>query len=158
METKWAEFEQGDWLTNRAKKHTNQRNGTFIAFEPDNSIFKHFKYIPQYLDSMIRNYCYLNAGLTINFNGQKYFSQNGLLDLLRDKTDEDAIRYPIIHLKGEDIELAMTHGNQYGEEYYSFVNGQYTTQGGTHLAAFRESVVKAMREHLWEGLCSGRCS
>ena len=96
---------------------------------------------------MINNYCYLNAGLTINFNGQKYFSQNGLLDLLRDKTDQDTLRYPIIHLKGEDIELAMTHNNQYGEEYYSFVNGQYTTQGGTHLTAFRESIVKVMREH-----------
>ena len=145
--SKWAEFEQGTLARESDEEPTTQRNGTFIAFEPDNTIFKNFKYIPQYLDSMIRNYCYLNAGLTINFNGQKYFSQNGLLDLLRDKTDEDSIRYPIIHLKGEDIELAMTHGNQYGEEYYSFVNGQYTTQGGTHLAAFRESVVKAMREH-----------
>jgi topoisomerase IV subunit B len=145
--SKWAEFEQGTLVRESDEEPTTSRNGTFIAFEPDNTIFKNFKYIPQYLDSMIRNYCYLNAGLTINFNGQKYFSQNGLLDLLRDKTDEDSIRYPIIHLKGEDIELAMTHGNQYGEEYYSFVNGQYTTQGGTHLAAFRESVVKAMREH-----------
>jgi topoisomerase IV subunit B len=145
--TKWAEFEQGSLANESGEESTNQRNGTFIAFEPDNAIFKNFKYIPQYLDSMIRNYCYLNAGLTINFNGQKYFSQNGLLDLLRDKTDEDAIRYPIIHLKGEDIELALTHSNQYGEEYYSFVNGQYTTQGGTHLAAFRESMVKTVREH-----------
>jgi topoisomerase IV subunit B len=145
--TKWAEFEQGNLVKESKEEDSTQRNGTFIAFEPDNTIFKNFKYIPQYLDNMIRNYCYLNAGLTINFNGQKYFSQNGLLDLLRDKTDVDSIRYPIIHLKGEDIEVAMTHGNQYGEEYYSFVNGQYTTQGGTHLAAFRESVVKAVREH-----------
>jgi topoisomerase-4 subunit B len=96
---------------------------------------------------MIWNYCYLNAGLTINFNGQKYISQNGLMDLLLSKSDPEAIRYPIIHLKGDDIDFAMTHGNQYGEEYYSFVNGQYTTQGGTHLAAFREAVVKAVREH-----------
>jgi topoisomerase-4 subunit B len=96
---------------------------------------------------MIWNYCYLNAGLTINFNGQKYISQNGLLDLLQSKSDAETLRYPIFHLKGEDIEFAMTHGNQYGEEYYSFVNGQYTTQGGTHLAAFREAVVKAVREH-----------
>lgn len=145
--TKWAEFEQGELTNESGEEATNQRNGTFIAFEPDNLIFKNFRYIPQYLDSMINNYCYLNAGLTINFNGQKYFSQNGLLDLLRDKTDADTLRYPIIHLKGEDIELAMTHNNQYGEEYYSFVNGQYTTQGGTHLTAFRESIVKVMREH-----------
>lgn len=145
--TKWAEFNQGELKAESGEDPSTARNGTFIAFEPDNQIFKNFKYIPQYLDSMIRNYCYLNAGLTINFNGQKYFSQNGLLDLLRDKTDPDSIRYPIIHLKGDDIELAMTHGNQYGEEYYSFVNGQYTTQGGTHLAAFRESIVRLMREH-----------
>lgn len=145
--TKWAEFEQGELTNESGEDSTNQRNGTFIAFEPDNLIFKNFRYIPQYLDSMINNYCYLNAGLTINFNGQKYFSQNGLLDLLRAKTDQDTLRYPIIHLKGEDIELAMTHNNQYGEEYYSFVNGQYTTQGGTHLTAFRESIVKVMREH-----------
>ncbi len=145
--TKWAEFEEGVLIKESKEETTSQRNGTFIAFEPDGQIFKNFKYIPQYLDSMIRNYCYLNAGLTISFNGQKYFSQNGLLDLLRDKSDEEAIRYPIIHLKGDDIELAMTHGNQYGEEYYSFVNGQYTTQGGTHLNAFKESIVKVMREH-----------
>lgn len=145
--SKWAEFEQGELTNESGEESTNQRNGTFIAFEPDNLIFKNFRYIPQYLDSMINNYCYLNAGLTINFNGQKYFSQNGLLDLLRDKTDADTLRYPIIHLKGEDIELAMTHNNQYGEEYYSFVNGQYTTQGGTHLIAFRESIVRVMREH-----------
>ncbi len=145
--TKWAEFEEGN-LRNESKEETSsKRNGTFIAFEPDGQVFKNFKYIPQYLDSMIRNYCYLNSGLTISFNGQKYFSENGLLDLLRDKHEEDSLRYPIIHLKGEDIELAMTHNNQYGEEYYSFVNGQYTTQGGTHLNAFKESIVKVVREH-----------
>lgn len=145
--TKWAEFEEGNILNESKEETSSQRNGTFIAFEPDGQVFKNFKYIPQYLDSMIRNYCYLNAGLTISFNGQKYFSQNGLLDLLRDKHEEDSLRYPIIHLKGEDIELAMTHNNQYGEEYYSFVNGQYTTQGGTHLNAFKESIVKVVREH-----------
>jgi topoisomerase-4 subunit B len=145
--SKNAEFKQGE-LTNESKEIvTTQRNGTHIAFEPDGMIFKNFRYIPQYLDNMIWNYCYLNAGLTINFNGQKYISQNGLLDLLVSKSDAETIRYPIIHLRGEDIEFAMTHGNQYGEEYYSFVNGQYTTQGGTHLAAFREAVVKAVREH-----------
>ena len=145
--TKWAEFEEGNLLKESKEETSSQRNGTFIAFEPDGQVFKNFKYIPQYLDSMIRNYCYLNAGLTISFNGQKYFSQNGLLDLLRDKHEEDSLRYPIIHLKGDDIELAMTHNNQYGEEYYSFVNGQYTTQGGTHLNAFKESIVKVVREH-----------
>ncbi len=145
--TKSAEFNQGALLNESQEGTTSQRNGTHVAFEPDGTIFKNFRYIPQYLDNMIWNYCYLNAGLTINFNGQKYFSQNGLLDLLKSKSDAETLRYPIIHLKGEDIEMAMTHGNQYGEEYYSFVNGQYTTQGGTHLAAFREAVVKAVREH-----------
>ncbi|GLU54833.1 DNA topoisomerase IV subunit B [Dyadobacter frigoris] len=145
--SKNAEFQQGVLLKESKEETTTQRNGTHIAFEPDGLIFKNFRYIPQYLDNMIWNYCYLNAGLTVNFNGQKYISQNGLLDLLVSKSDAEAIRYPIIHLKGEDIDFAMTHGNQYGEEYYSFVNGQYTTQGGTHLAAFREAVVKAVREH-----------
>ena len=100
----------------------------------------------EYLDNQFWNYCYLNAGLVINFNGKKYVSKNGLLDLLQRKTNADEIRYPIIHLKGEDIEVALTHENQYGEEYYSFVNGQYTTQGGTHLAAFREAFVKTIRD------------
>lgn len=145
--SKNAEFQQGVLLKESKEETTNQRNGTHIAFEPDGLIFKNFRYIPQYLDNMIWNYCYLNAGLTVSFNGQKYISHNGLLDLLVSKSDAEAIRYPIIHLKGDDIDFAMTHGNQYGEEYYSFVNGQYTTQGGTHLAAFREAVVKAVREH-----------
>lgn len=144
---KMAEFQQGVLTNETDETITSQRNGTQMIFEPDGLIFKNFRYIPQYLNNMIWNYCYLNAGLTINFNGQKYISQNGLLDLLQSKSDEEAIRYPIIHLKGEDIEFAMTHGNQYGEEYYSFVNGQYTTQGGTHLTAFREAVVRAVREH-----------
>jgi topoisomerase-4 subunit B len=95
---------------------------------------------------MIWNYVYLNAGLTVSFNGKKFYSENGLLDLLGKKTDVESLRYPIIHMKGSDIEVALTHSNQYGEEYYSFVNGQYTTQGGTHLAAFREAVVKTIRE------------
>jgi len=145
--SKTAEFQQGVLLHESKEEQTNQRNGTYMVFEPDGIIFKNFRYIPQYLNNMIWNYCYLNAGLTINFNGQKYISQNGLLDLLQSKSDAETIRYPIIHLKGEDIEFAMTHGNQYGEEYYSFVNGQYTTQGGTHLTGFREAVVRAVREH-----------
>lgn len=144
---KIAEFQQGVLQHESGEEPTSQRNGTHMAFEPDGIIFKNFRYIPQFLTNMIWNYCYLNAGLTINFNGQKYISQNGLLDLLQSKSDAEAIRYPIIHLKGEDIDIAMTHGNQYGEEYYSFVNGQYTTQGGTHLAAFREALVRAVREH-----------
>jgi topoisomerase IV subunit B len=145
--TKWAEFKKGELVEDSVEEETTQRNGTSMVFEPDNTIFKNYHFIPQFLENMIWNYCYLNAGLAINFNGQKFISQNGLLDLLRNKTDEDSIRYPIIHLKGQDIEVALTHGNQYGEEYYSFVNGQYTTQGGTHLAAFREAIVRTVREH-----------
>ena len=145
--TKWAEFQKGELVSESGEEESNQKNGTLMVFEPDESIFKNYHFIPQFLDNLIWNYCYLNAGLTINFNGQKFFSQNGLLDLLRGKAKEEDIRYPIIHLKGTDIELAMTHGNQYGEEYYSFVNGQYTTQGGTHLVAFRQAVVDTVREH-----------
>lgn len=146
--TVWAEFERGI-LSQKGEEVTTERNGTLICFEPDDTVFKNFHFIPQFLENMIWNYCYLNAGLTLSFNKQKYISQNGLLDLLRDKTkkDEDSLRYPIIHLKGNDLEIALTHGNQYGEEYYSFVNGQYTTQGGTHLAALREAIVKTVREH-----------
>ena len=143
---KSAEFAQGRLVSDPKPQKTNQRNGTLVTFQPDDSIFKNYRFIPEYLENQIWNYVYLNAGLTINFNGQKYYSENGLLDLLARKADVEHLRYPIIHLKGADIELALTHGNDYGEEYYSFVNGQYTTQGGTHLAAFREAVVKAVRE------------
>ncbi|HLK98343.1 MAG TPA: DNA topoisomerase IV subunit B [Hymenobacter sp.] len=144
---KSAEFAQGILTQDAKPQKTSQRNGTLIAFQPDDTIFRNYRFIPEYLENQIWNYVYLNAGLTINFNGQKYYSENGLLDLLARKADAESVRYPIIHLKAEDIELAMTHGNDYGEEYYSFVNGQYTTQGGTHLAAFREAVVKTLREH-----------
>jgi topoisomerase-4 subunit B len=143
---KAAEFSQGQLVQDPTPVKTSQRNGTLMVFQPDDTIFKNYRFIPEYLENQIWNYCYLNAGLTIHFNGQKYYSEHGLLDLLARKADPDTQRYPIIHLKGEDIELAMTHGNDYGEEYYSFVNGQYTTQGGTHLAAFREAVVKTVRE------------
>lgn len=143
---KAAEFHLGELKTDAKETATNEKNGTLVTFEPDESIFKHYHYRPQFLENQIWNYAYLNAGLTIVFNGQKYYSQNGLLDLLQRRTDVDAIRYPIIHLKGDDIELVLTHGDQYGEEYYSFVNGQYTTQGGTHLAAFRESLVNTIRK------------
>jgi topoisomerase IV subunit B len=144
--TKVAEFELGVLKNDAKEQATTQRNGTLLVFEPDGTIFKNYHFIPQYLENQIWNYAYLNSGLSINFNGKRYFSQNGLLDLLRRKTDEDTLRYPIIHLKGDDIEVALSHGNDYGEEYYSFVNGQYTTQGGTHLAAFREAIVETVRD------------
>ncbi len=146
-QTKWAIFSKGE-LTEESNgfETTTSKSGTYICFEPDNTVFKNYHFIPQYLDSLFWNYAYLNAGLTINFNGQKYFSENGLFDLLSKKTNSEENRYPIIHLKGNDIEMAITHNNQYGEEYYSFVNGQNTTQGGTHLAAFREALVKTVRE------------
>jgi topoisomerase-4 subunit B len=144
--TKIAEFEKGHLVKEYREQAIEEKNGTYISFVPDNTIFKNFRYIPEYLEDLIQNYTYLNAGLVINYNGNKYFSEKGLYDLLSKKIDVDTARYPIIHLKGNDIELAMTHGEQYGEEYYSFVNGQNTTQGGTHLAAFRESIVKTVRE------------
>lgn len=143
---KVAEFEQGILTIDSPITETSQRNGTLVTFVPDDTIFRNYHFIPEYLENLIWNYVYLNAGLTIHFNGQKYYSENGLLDLLARKIDAESQRYPIIHLKGEDLEVALTHGNEYGEEYYSFVNGQYTTQGGTHLAAFREAVVKTVRE------------
>ncbi len=143
---KMAEFERGVLKKEHKEVASKESNGTFVTFTPDGSVFKNYHFVQEYLDNQFWNYCYLNAGLIINYNGKKYVSKNGLLDLLQRKTNEDEIRYPIIHLKGEDIEVALTHGNGYGEEYYSFVNGQYTTQGGTHLAAFREGLVKTIRE------------
>ncbi|RIW15918.1 type IIA DNA topoisomerase subunit B [Algoriphagus lacus] len=145
-ETKIAEFEKGIMVNDAPIEKTSDRNGTKVIFSPDASIFKNYHFIPEYLENQIWNYAYLNAGLTINYNGKKYFSDKGLYDLLSNKIDEESIRYPIIHLKGNDIEVAITHSGSYGEEYYSFVNGQYTTQGGTHLAAFREAIVKTIRE------------
>lgn len=144
--TKVAEFEKGILSKDHPEASSNEKNGTFISFVPDDTIFKNYHFIPEYLDNLIWNYAYLNSGLTISFNGKKYYSEKGLYDLLRSKTNEEELRYPIIHLKGKDIELSLTHSNQYGEEYYSFVNGQNTTQGGTHLAAFREAYVKTIRE------------
>lgn len=145
-QAKAAEFSKGEIINDDKVVKVDDRNGTLMIFEPDDTVFKNFHFIPEYLEDLMWNYAFLNAGLTINFNNRKFFSQNGLLDLLQRKTDSDNLRYPIIHLKGEDIEMALTHSNQYGEEYYSFVNGQYTTQGGTHLAAFREALVKTVRE------------
>jgi topoisomerase-4 subunit B len=144
--TKVAEFAKGELIRDEPEKETSQRNGTAINFFPDETIFRNYRFIPEFVQNMIWNYVFLNAGLTINFNGEKYLSLHGLKDLLERNSDVENIRYPIIHLKGEDIEIALTHGQQYGEEYYSFVNGQHTTQGGTHQAAFREAVVKTIRE------------
>lgn len=144
--TKVAEFEQGVITKDHKIVASSDKDGTYVEFVPDNTIFRNYHYIPEYLENQIWNYAYLNSGLTLQFNGQKYYSQNGLLDLLTRKTNAEELRYPIIHLKGTDIELAISHNNDYGEEYYSFVNGQFTTQGGTHLAAFREALVKAVRE------------
>ncbi|MEP6677035.1 MAG: DNA topoisomerase IV subunit B [Ferruginibacter sp.] len=143
---KTAEFEKGILIKEYKEAATKEENGTFVTFIPDDTVFKNFHFVQEYLDNQFWNYCYLNAGLVINYNGKRYISKNGLLDLLQRKTTEDNLRYPIIHLKSEDIEVALTHENQYGEEYYSFVNGQYTTQGGTHLAAFREAYVKTIRD------------
>lgn len=145
-QTKLAEFRKGVLVSDPKIGKTSEKNGTLVEFEPDETMFKHYHFIPEYLDDLMWNYAFLNAGLTINYNGRKFFSKDGLLDLLQQKSNAEELRYPIIHLKGNDIEVAMSHGSQYGEEYYSFVNGQNTTQGGTHLAAFREGVVKGVRD------------
>ena len=145
-QTKLAEFKKGVLVNDPRLGKSEEKNGTLVEFEPDNTMFKHYHFIPEYLEDLMWNYAFLNAGLTVNCNGKKFFSKDGLLDLLKQKSDAEDLRYPIIHFKGDDIEIAMTHGGQYGEEYYSFVNGQNTTQGGTHLAAFREGVVKGVRD------------
>jgi len=145
--TKLAEFDRGDVIKDARIGKSDQKNGTSIVFEPDGKVFKNFHFRPQYIENQIWNYAFLNAGLTIVFNGKKFRSENGLKDLLEKKTKEESLRYPIIHLQGDDIEIALSHSDQYGEEYYSFVNGQYTTQGGTHLQAFREAIVETVRKH-----------
>jgi len=146
-EMKLVDYSRGEIVQDYKIEKSSLRNGTKVVFQPDSEIFKNFHYLPEYIEDQIWNYVYLNSGLNIQFNGEKYFSENGLKDLLERKTDMEKIRYPVIHLRGDDIEVALTHGDQYGEEYYSFVNGQHTTQGGTHLAAFREAVVRTMREY-----------
>jgi len=145
-QSKVAEFQRGVISNDADVNSSSGRNGTLIAFEPDETVFKNYHFIPGFLEEQMWNYAFLNSGLTINFNGEKFHSANGLKDLLDRKSDEETNRYPIVHLKGEDIEMAMTHANQYGEEYYSFVNGQNTTQGGTHLIAFKEAIVKTIRD------------
>ncbi|MCW3118169.1 MAG: topoisomerase subunit, partial [Chitinophagaceae bacterium] len=143
---KTAEFERGVLIKEYKEAKTDQQNGTVVTFIPDETVFRNFKFHPEFLEGQIWNYCFLNAGLRIIFNGKSFVSKNGLLDLLQRKTNEDEIRYPVIHLKGDDIEVAFTHNNDYGEDIYSFVNGQHTTQGGTHQQAFREAFVKTLRE------------
>ncbi len=144
---KYAEFEQGNLLVDPTPEESSSRRGTKVIFIPDETIFKNFRYRNEYVSKMLKNYVYLNRGLTIDFNGEKYYSENGLKDLLEENIHHDDILYPIIHLESEDIEIALTHSKtQYSEEYHSFVNGQNTTQGGTHLNAFREAFVKTIRE------------
>jgi topoisomerase-4 subunit B len=141
-----ATFKKGVLVQETKETKTTEANGTLVVFTPDSSMFKNFHYIYEYIDGQLWNYCYLNAGLSILFNDKKYVSKNGLLDLLERKTNPDELRYPIIHLKGDDIEVAMSHNNDYGEDIFSFVNGQYTTQGGTHQQAFREAYIKVIRD------------
>jgi topoisomerase-4 subunit B len=143
---KTAEFEKGFLIKEHKEAKSSGDNGTLVTFIPDDTVFKNFKFHPEFLENQIWNYCFLNAGLKIIFNGKSFVSKNGLLDLLQRKTNEDEIRYPIIHLQGDDIEVAITHTNEYGEDIYSFVNGQHTTQGGTHQQAFREAFVKTIRD------------
>ena len=143
---KTAEFEKGVLVKDHKETKSDEPNGTLVQFTPDDTVFRNFHFIHEYLDNQLWNYCYLNAGLAMHFNGKKYVSKNGLLDLLQRKTNPDELRYPIIHLKGDDIEIAISHNNDYGEDIFSFVNGQYTTQGGTHQQAFREAYVKVIRD------------
>ena len=144
-QVKSIDFDHGNVKKEEPLKSTSEENGTEVIFRPDDGMFGNFHFISEYVDNMLKNYVYLNAGLVINFNGNKFISKNGLLDLLNENMSKEGL-YPIIHLKGEDIEVAFTHGLQYSEEYYSFVNGQNTTQGGTHLIAFKEALVKTIRE------------
>ena len=140
-----VEFSKGEVTGEENGVPTDEKNGTLVTFSPDNEMFGEYHYIEEYVENMLKNYVYLNSGLTIYFNGNALYSENGLKDLLEENMSAEGL-YPIIHIKSEDIEVAMTHGNQYGEEYYSFVNGQHTTQGGTHLNAFREALVKTLRD------------
>ena len=151
-QSKSAEFQAGELLREELLEESSRRRGTKVTFTPDEAIFKKYRYRNEYIERMLKNYVYLNPGLTIVFNGEKFYSENGLKDLLEDNNSESDMLYPVIHLKGEDIEMAMTHSRtQYSEEYHSFVNGQHTTQGGTHQAAFREALVKTIRDFYGKG-------
>jgi topoisomerase-4 subunit B len=143
---KIAEFERGNLLKEHNLKNTDEVNGTIISFKPDEKIFAKHRFVQEFVESRIWNYAYLNAGLRIHYNGKTYVSKNGLKDMLERRTDGETLSYPIIHLKGEDIECVLTHGAQYGEQYYSYVNGTYTSQGGTHLNYYREAIVKTIRD------------
>ena len=146
-QSKSAEFETGNLVNEELLEESSRRKGTKVSFTPDETIFKKYKYRNEYVERMLKYYVYLNPGLTIVFNGEKFHSDNGLKDLLEDNNNEEDFLYPVIHLKGDDIEVAMTHSKtQYSEEYHSFVNGQHTTQGGTHQSAFREAIVKTVRD------------
>ena len=138
-------YNQGNIIEDSTEKKTTEENGTLVRFIPDNTIFKGYHYRDEFIEALLKNYVYLNSGLTIIFNGKRFHSRNGLVDLLNEKMTSDPL-YPVIQLKGEDIEVVITHNNQYGEEYYSFVNGQHTTQGGTHLTAFREAASRTIKE------------
>jgi topoisomerase-4 subunit B len=144
-QVKVCEFEHGITVKDYPVVPTTEENGVEVIFQPDEQMFGNYFFISEYVDTMLKNYVYLNAGLTINYNGNKFLSKNGLVDLLNENMSKEGL-YDIIHLSGEDIEIAFTHGLQYGEDYYSFVNGQNTTQGGTHLIAFREAIVKTIRD------------
>jgi topoisomerase-4 subunit B len=143
--SKSVSFQKGNLLNEEEKPSNENTTGTLVSFIPDSELFLNYHYIEEYVENMLKNYVYLNAGLSIHFNGKTYYSKNGLYDLLEENMSSEGL-YPIIHFSDSDIEVAITHGRQYGEEYYSFVNGQHTTQGGTHLAAFKEAVVKTIRE------------
>lgn len=144
-EKKEAVFSRGELIEDKPVEKTDEKNGTYVEFVPDDTVFKKYNYKTTYLEKMIWNYCYLNRGLVIRYNGERFTSKDGLKDLLENNMDGDPL-YPIIHLEGDDIEVAFTHGKTYGEDYYSFVNGQHTTQGGTHQSAFRESVAKVIKD------------
>ncbi len=144
-EMKLTEFEHGITMKDHPVRPSQEENGVEVVFQPDEELFGNYHYISEYVDSMLKNYVYLNSGLVINFNGNRFYSKNGLVDLLNENMNKEGL-YPIVQIKGEDIEIAFTHGLQYGEDYYSFVNGQNTTQGGTHLLAFREAFVKTIRD------------
>ncbi|MGL5788563.1 MAG: DNA topoisomerase IV subunit B [Bacteroidales bacterium] len=149
-EAKAVEYSCGEIVRDYPVSKVEEQNGTLVEFTPDPTVFKEYKFRDEYVVALLKNYTFLNAGLIIYFNGVKYVSKNGLVDLLNENMTSEGL-YPIIHLKGEDIEVVITHGNQYGEEYYSFVNGQHTTQGGTHLSAFKESVSRVIKEFYNKG-------
>ena len=145
-----VDFERGNLVSQVEAKDVKEENGTLVRFKPDSTLFKSFKFKPEFVEMMVNNYTYLNTGLKIFLNGKKYWSKSGLLDLLKENMTAEPL-YPFIHLKGEDIEIVLTHADQYGEEYYSFINGQHTTQGGTHLTAFREHVSRTIKEFSGKG-------